>query len=46
MPGNDNKDWTLGTGELWTRVMEQDSWDRKGGTEQADRTDRTGQIGL
>jgi hypothetical protein len=28
----DSKDWTVGTGELGTTVLEQDSCDRTGGT--------------
>jgi hypothetical protein len=30
MPGQDSKDQTVGTGELGTRAIEQDSWDRTG----------------
>jgi hypothetical protein len=42
MPGHDSKDQTvgqveMGTGELGTRVMEQDSWDRTGGTGQPEQ---------
>jgi hypothetical protein len=44
MPGNDNKDRTMRTGELLTRAIEQDSWDRIGGQDRRDRTDRTRQI--
>jgi hypothetical protein len=50
MPGHEKKDWTAGTGELWTRAMVQDGWgqdrrDRIDGQDRRDRTDRTGQIG-
>jgi hypothetical protein len=38
MPGNDNKDRTMRTGELLTRAIEQDSWDRIGGQDRRDRT--------
>ncbi len=50
MPGHDSKDRTVekgevGTGQLGTRGMEQDSRDTTSGTEQLgqDRTARTGQ---
>jgi hypothetical protein len=42
MPGHDNKDQTLGTGELWTIAMELDSCDRTGGQVGQDRRDRIG----
>jgi hypothetical protein len=55
MKGHDSKDQTVGTGELGTRAMEQDRWDRKAGTDRWDRTgkqarrtwqtDRTGRTG-
>ncbi len=32
MSRHDNKNQTMGAGELWATAMEQDSWDRTGGT--------------
>jgi hypothetical protein len=34
MPRHDSKEWTMVTGELGTRVMEQDRFDRAGRTGQ------------
>jgi hypothetical protein len=36
MPGHNSKDWTVVTGELGTRAMEQDSCERTGRTGQVD----------
>jgi hypothetical protein len=43
---HDRKDQIMGTGELETKAMEQDNWERTGETGQADRTGGTGQIVL
>jgi hypothetical protein len=51
-PGQDREEGYLGydskvrTGELWTRVLKQESWDRTAGTgQQGDRIAGTGQLG-
>jgi hypothetical protein len=37
-PGHDNKDRKAATGELKTRVLGHDSWERTAGTEQPETT--------